>query len=593
MKINIDNLSNGWELVKLNDIVNHRVTKGSTPTSYGFSYRDKGIKFIKIENIGPNGFIDEETDYIDEEANKFQKRSILEPQDILFSIAGTIGRVGIVQKKDAPANTNQALSIIRCDWNCINNKYLFYLLKSDIIQKQANNLTVGVGRANLSLTNIKNFDILLAPLPEQIRIVTKIEELFTQLDAGVSELQQAKSKLQRYRQAVLSAAVEGELTREWRETHQSELEPAEKLLARILAERRSKWEEAELSELRSKGKEPKDDQWKRKYKKPSTPNKEGHYELPEGWVWVNIGQVSFVKGGKRLLKGHTYAETYTKFPYIRVTDFENMTINPSGIRYLHPEAQHVISRYTISKDDVYISIAGSIGKIGVIPEYLDGANLTENAAKISNISGIDNRLLSYFLNSDFAQNQITQLIVSSNQPKLALFRIKSINVPVPPCNEQSIITQMVEHHLSVAYEIDSELNQSLNCAERLRQSILKRAFEGKLVVHLPEDGSARELLKQIKHQRELREKEAKQKKKTGQRKKSKPHAEQNNIDSAEDLYELLKTLPGDMVKTEHLWKESKIEINRFYFLLSEAIRESYIVEHREDFTVYLEASDEN
>ncbi|MCG2717106.1 MAG: restriction endonuclease subunit S [Candidatus Marinimicrobia bacterium] len=211
----MSNLPIGWAYLSLGEI-SQRITKGSTPTSYGFTYKDSGIKFIKTENIDQNGNIDGKTAYIDEATNLFLKRSILRKKDILFSIAGTIGRVGVVKGNNLPANTNQALAIIRLYHDFSYQRYVFYLLRSKIIQNQAKGSKVGVGRANVSLTDVSNFRIPLPPLPEQQRIVARIEELFTKLDAGVDALQKAKALLKQYRQSVLKAAVEGRLTEKWR-----------------------------------------------------------------------------------------------------------------------------------------------------------------------------------------------------------------------------------------------------------------------------------------------------------------------------------------------------------------------------------------
>ncbi len=135
----------------------------------------------------------------------------------------------------------------------------------------------GTTISGITKKQLETLEFPLPPRPEQERIVAKIEETFTQLEAGVAELQNAKAQLKRYRAAVLKSAVEGELTREWREAHQGEIEPAEKLLARILVERRKKWE-AEGG--------------KGKYKEPVEPNTDDLPELPEGWIWAAPDQLA-------------------------------------------------------------------------------------------------------------------------------------------------------------------------------------------------------------------------------------------------------------------------------------------------------------
>jgi type I restriction enzyme S subunit len=322
--------------------------------------------------------------------------------------------------------------------------------------------------------------IPLPPLPEQHRIVAKIEELFTRLDAGVEALKKIKAQLRRYRQAVLKHAFEGKLTEEWRQAHQHELEPTSALLERIKQERLKT----------AKG----------KYKDLPPLDISNLPRLPEGWVWARVGDMSVVMGGKRLPKGHQYADVDTGMPYIRVADFRNMTVDMTNLKFLKQETKALISKYTISRDDLYISIAGSIGKVGTVPDRLDNANLTENAAKITDLRN-DKRYMCYVLNSSFCQEQILRLIVSSNQPKLALFRIEQIIFPLSPPSEQNQIVSEIERRFSIADQIEKTVDHSLKQAERLRQSILKRAFEGKLVPQNPNDEPVGKLLERIKAER--------------------------------------------------------------------------------------------
>jgi type I restriction enzyme S subunit len=203
-------------------------------------------------------------------------------------------------------------------------------------------------------------------------------------------------------------------------------------------------------------------------------------QLPKCWVWAKIGNFTQVLGGKRLPKGHDFSKMPTTYPYIRVTDFEKMTIATHQLRFLKTETHELIKKYTISKDDVYISIAGSIGKVGTVPENLDGANLTENAAKIMANQAMSKKALSYALNTPFVQEQIKKSIVSTNQPKLALFRIEKLFVPVPPWREQFRIVDKVEELFSFLDAGTDSLRKVQAQLKRYRQAVLKHAFEGKL-----------------------------------------------------------------------------------------------------------------
>ena len=224
-------LPNGWVWTKLGEISSN-ITKGSTPTSYGYAYTKSGIRFIKTESIDQRGNIAGDTDYIDNGTNGFLKRSILQAQDLLFSIAGTIGRVGLVRPRDLPANTNQALAIIRCCWEYIDTKYLFRYLKSPSIQVQALKSIVGVGRANVSLTDLGEFDLPLPPLSEQHQIVSEIECRISVADAIEKAVEQSLEQSDRLRQSVLKRAFEGRIV-----PQDPNDEPAEKLLERIVMEK--------------------------------------------------------------------------------------------------------------------------------------------------------------------------------------------------------------------------------------------------------------------------------------------------------------------------------------------------------------------
>jgi len=155
--------------------------------------------------------------------------------------------------------------------------------------------------------------------------------------------------------------------------------------------------------------------------------------IPEGWGVKHIGEIAKVKGGKRLPKGRIIQDEVTNHPYLRVVDFADSGLDRSSIKYIDEETHLSISRYVISNTDIYISIAGTIGRVGSIPNDLSSANLTENAAKICEIqSSVSKHYLLHFLHSDNGQAQIASKTVGTSQPKLALFRIQEVMLAIPP-----------------------------------------------------------------------------------------------------------------------------------------------------------------
>ena len=227
-----------------------------------------------------------------------------------------------------------------------------------------------------------------------------------------------------------------------------------------------------------------------------------------GWITVAIGDISEVKGGKRLPKGSEYSSTITAHPYIRVTDFNNGTINTSDLRYIEKEIHQKISRYVISKSDVYISIAGSIGISGTIPVELDGSNLTENAAKIELPEEILAKFIHYQFCSSKIQNAIRQPTISTTQPKLALFRIKDLEIGIAPIAEQTRIVTAIESFQQRSARARALLAEVRPALENLRQSILQAAFSGRLTADWraknPDVEPADQLLARIRTERRQR-----------------------------------------------------------------------------------------
>jgi type I restriction enzyme S subunit len=157
--------------------------------------------------------------------------------------------------------------------------------------------SAGIAVPNVNAKKLETIALPIAPANEQARIVAKVEELFSDLDAGVAALERARANLKRYRAAVLKAAVEGRLTAEWRKAH-PDVEPASKLLERILTERRRKWEEAQLAKFAAAGKPPPKG-WKYKYPEPAKPEIDTPWELPDTWCLTSVDAVGDILLGRQ------------------------------------------------------------------------------------------------------------------------------------------------------------------------------------------------------------------------------------------------------------------------------------------------------
>lgn len=200
--------------------------------------------------------------------------------------------------------------------------------------------------------------------------------------------------------------------------------------------------------------------------------------LPQGWEVKKFEEIANIKGGKRLPKGENLLDNNTKFTYIRVADFQdNGTINLQNIKFINENTYNVLKNYKIYDDNLYISIAGTIGKSGIIPKELNGAILTENAVKLEYIqNNISNKFMYFFTLSNIFKTQIQTSTKIVAQPKLAITRLKQIQIPLPPLKEQERIVGILDESFAKIDESIKILEQDLLNLDELMQSALQKAF---------------------------------------------------------------------------------------------------------------------
>ena len=202
--------------------------------------------------------------------------------------------------------------------------------------------------------------------------------------------------------------------------------------------------------------------------------------MKEGWTYKKLGDIAEIKGGKRLPKGDKLLTTPTKHPYIRVADFNDLgTIDTDDIHYISDSVYEQIKRYIIKKEDVYISIAGTIGKSGIIPDTLNGANLTENACRLILSNNVDQRYVYYFTISPSFIKQIYERTKKSAQPKLALTRLSDVIISYPTIKEQQSIVDYLDSAFAKIDAMKANAEKALNEAKALFQASLKEMLEPK------------------------------------------------------------------------------------------------------------------
>ncbi len=424
-------LPQDWKWVKLGEYVIS--VKGKKPKRVSKEKTiECSIPYVNIKAFEKN-IIDEYTDGVG--------CALCNEGDFLMVWDGS--RSGYVGKaiKGALGST-----LVKLNFPDIENNYAYYFLQSKFVE--INTRAKGVGIPHVDPNILWNYELLIPPQPTQLDIVSKIEELFSELDKGIENLRTAQQQLKTYRQSVLKSAFEGRLHHDLKDEHDFYIE-AESNVEYI----------SEKNQGSDKGK------------------------LPEGWKWVSVNDIGKIKGGKRLPPKHQYSEIPTDYFYIMAGNLKDGSVK-NRPTFIREETYNALANYKVIGGEVYITIVGAcIGDAGIIPENIGRSILTENAAKIIDLKNTYNKFLALWINSTMCQTEIKRKILSATLGKLALNRIGTLDVPLPPLPEQHLIVSAIESRLSVADKMEESIAQSLQQAEALRQSILKKAFEGKLIVN--------------------------------------------------------------------------------------------------------------
>ena len=495
------NLPEGWAVMTLNDFCErdqHAIKRGPFGSSLKKEFFvSNGIKVYEQQHAIQNDFTLGRY-FINEERFDELRAFEVRPGDLIVSCSGTIGRIAVVPEWAEKGVINQALLKLSLNKHIIENRFFiaqFQYKSGQIISAN----TRGSGMNNLAgVKELKEVPFVLPPLSEQHRIVAKIEELFSDLDAGVVALERVRTNLKRYRVTVLKAAVEGTLTEDWRAQH-PDTEPASVLLDRILAERRRQWEKDQLAKFAQAGKQP-PKEWRERYQEPPPADAKSERELPAGWCFASIEQVShFAKYGSSAKTSNAIDGV----PVLRMGNIQDGRLDLSDLKYL-PADHEEFPDLLLKQGDLLFNRTNSaelVGKTAVYEGAPSPCSFASYLIAVRAVKGCDPRTLCYYLNSIFGRAWIASVVSQQvGQANVNGTKLQALAFPLPTEGEQAVIIQEVERRLSIVDEIEAQVEANLKRAARLRQGILKQAFEGKLVPQDPNDEPAEELLGRIRQQ---------------------------------------------------------------------------------------------
>ena len=462
---NLQMIPVGWYWTTIDSIC--RITSG-----FAFKCKDffeEGIPAIKISNVSYGEFLWKEQEFLPVEFIEEYQDFLVSPKDILLALTRPITNNTVKVCKypfDAPKGLlNQRVAIIKPYKGFIVEQFLFYYFQSNLFKLQIENNVSETLQPNLSPKKLSYFLFSLPPLPEQRAIVSKIELLFSELDNGIANLKLAQAQLKVYRQAVLKKAFEGELTKKWRE-QQTDLPDAGDLLEQI---RKEKEEAAKIS-----GK---------KQKSVLRLTEDELIELPrtpDGWRWTKIGQVSKVGTGVTPLKKRRDFYESGTIPWVTSGALNESYVNLAS-DYVTEIALKETSLKIYPKHTLLVALYGEGKTRGKCSELLIEATTNQAIAAIVQ-EGTEEEIrpyLKWFLMKNY--NEIRMKSSGGVQPNLNLGIIENTGFPICSLPEQHAIVQEIETRLSVCDKIEQDIKENLEKAEALRQSILKKAFEGKLL----------------------------------------------------------------------------------------------------------------
>lgn len=436
--IDLSDIPFGWEESKLGDIIELKYGKGLR--------KDKRDPNGIVPVYGSNGIVG------------YHSEALTEYSSLIIGRKGSVGEVHLSKSRSWPIDTTYYVYPPK-GMDLVFLYYLMYFLKLGSLDKST--AIPGINR-----NDVYNIKVVIPPSNEQKRIVSKIEELFTKLDAGIQELTLAKEKLKIYRQSVLKNAFDGKLTAEWREEYKDEIE----------INFSSNVHQDNYNSL----------------------NFSGLPEIPEEWTWALLGELGDLNRGKSKHRPRNDERLFGgKYPFIQTGEVKNS--NGLITNYTKTYSDFGLEQSKLwPKGTLCITIAANIAETALLG--IDACFPDSVVGFVPNGEICDINYINYFIKN--IKNKIQAYAPATAQKNINLTILRKISVPLPPLNEQKLIVNEIKQSYSISENMEQTIDLSILKAQKLHQSILKKAFTGLLVPQDPNDEPAEQLLKRIKTEKE-------------------------------------------------------------------------------------------
>lgn len=390
--------------------------------------------------------------------------------DVIVARRGEMGRCAVITAREDGWLLGTG-SLALTPKKSLDPSYLAYFITSPGCVQELSRASVGSTMANLNQKILRSLVLFVPPIDEQRRIIAIVEAHFSRLDAAEQGLKRVQAKLKHARASVLKAAVEGRLVPTEAALARAEgrlYEPASALLARVLAERRARW--AERGE-------------RGKYKEPVAPETEGLPELPEGWVWASCDQAGDILLGRQ--RAPQYLKGISPRPYLRVANIRDNWIDWRDVEEMDFSDEH-FAKYRLESGDILLCEGQSpelVGQSAIFRGERPNVCFQKTLHRFRPLIGGPTPEFAQIVFRAWVMNRVfmRRASITTNIAHLTLEKLRAAPFSLPPLAEQARIVAEVDRRLSVLDQVEALVGRSLTRCASLRQSILKRAFEGRLV----------------------------------------------------------------------------------------------------------------
>lgn len=477
-----------WSAPRLDEIV-----PSDAPIVYGIIQPGPedpgGIPYVRPTEMDESGIkLDQLRKCSRTVADKYARAS-LERDDVVLAIVGTIGKVAIVPPELAGGNITQSAVRIRPPSD-VSAKYLAYALRSPQLRTQYGEAEFGNAVRRLNVADVRKLRVPLAPKSQRVEIERTLDVANERSRRAKSALDDVPALLDRLRQSILAAAFRGDLTADWREAN-PDVEPASELLQRIRAERRRRWEEAELAKMVAKGKPPKDDRWKSRYVEPQAVDESVMPMLPAGWCWARWAELSdwitygftrpmpHVDSGPRIVTARHVLDGRVDFASAECT-------TESAFFGLSEKDRPRAGDILITKD-------GTIGRVAVVPDDAPVFCINQSVSVVWLRSCPLNRAyLAYAVASPMTQQRIADVARGMAVQHLSITDFGQMALPLAPDAETHVIAARTRAALLTIERLAATLGSASAELRRLDSAILAAAFRGELLRDADTDAHAAE-----------------------------------------------------------------------------------------------------